>query len=107
MFWNLLRRRRSVSFREPSHVPKYDPHLERMQRSSLNSIAVGWKRQFWEWRKARAEMLSELERDFIKLSPLQIRFLCHLMHLETSYTTIMASPCRRPEFEFFQRSRWG
>ncbi|KAB8291763.1 hypothetical protein EYC80_006558 [Monilinia laxa] len=36
------------------------------------ATTLGWLEEaVWEWTKARAEMLSEFERDFTKLSPLQ------------------------------------
>lgn len=47
------------------------------------AVTLGWLEDaVWEWRKARAEMLSELERNFTKLRPLQVStLLCHCLLL--------------------------
>ncbi|TGO29917.1 hypothetical protein BPAE_0009g00110 [Botrytis paeoniae] len=44
-----------------------------------------------QWGQAKSELISELKRDFTCLSSLQIRFLCHLVYLETSYVVSINS----------------
>ncbi|KAI9650399.1 hypothetical protein NHQ30_000413 [Ciborinia camelliae] len=71
------------------------------------AITLGWlEESVLEWRTAKSEMVSELQRDFTKLSSFQIKFLCHFIHLETTYDTVTYSKNRSPGFESIWESSW-
>ncbi|TGO63262.1 hypothetical protein BCON_0014g00510 [Botryotinia convoluta] len=56
------------------------------------AVTLGWLEDaVLQWGQAKSELISELKRDFTSLSSLQIRFLCHLVYLETSYVVSMNS----------------
>ncbi|KAF7944399.1 hypothetical protein EAE96_010796 [Botrytis aclada] len=56
------------------------------------AVTLGWLEDaVLQWGQAKSELISELKRDFTSLSSLQIRFLCHLVNLETSYAGSMNS----------------
>ncbi|KAF5871162.1 uncharacterized protein Bfra_007676ia [Botrytis fragariae] len=56
------------------------------------AVTLGWTEDaVLQWGQAKSELISELRRDFTNLSSIQIRFLCHLMYLETPHVVSMSS----------------
>ncbi|KAJ8068475.1 hypothetical protein OCU04_004029 [Sclerotinia nivalis] len=71
------------------------------------AITLGWLEDAVnEWRQARSQMVTELKRDFVKLSSLQIRFLCHFLYLETLYLRFINILNPNPEYESIWKLSW-
>ncbi|KAF7865691.1 hypothetical protein EAF04_005857 [Stromatinia cepivora] len=71
------------------------------------AITLGWiEDAVNEWRRARSQMITELKRDFVKLSSLQIRFLCHFVDLENSHLRSINTSYPNPEYESIWESNW-
>ncbi|ESZ93571.1 hypothetical protein SBOR_6054 [Sclerotinia borealis F-4128] len=70
-------------------------------------LTLGWLEDaVIEWRQAKSDMISELKKDFVELSSLQIRFLCHFVYLETTYVKFMGSLHPSPGFDIIWESNW-
>ncbi|ATZ58726.1 hypothetical protein BCIN_16g04260 [Botrytis cinerea B05.10] len=74
---------------------------------AAKAVTLGWSDEaVLQWGQAKSELISELKRDFTKLSSIQIRFLCHLLYLETPYELSMSSSYLTPMVESITVFEW-
>ncbi|TGO81861.1 hypothetical protein BPOR_0993g00070 [Botrytis porri] len=71
------------------------------------AVTSGWSEDaVLQWGQAKSELISELKRDFNNLSPIQIRFLCHLVYLETPHVGSMSLSYPNPMVGLISGTEW-